>query len=72
MYFSRFLRQGPDACSRLGRHEEGAALIEKTLAERRSGGRIRVTAQLIEVSGETQLWAERYDREMLDVFDIQD
>jgi TolB-like protein/Tfp pilus assembly protein PilF/predicted Ser/Thr protein kinase len=41
-------------------------------AVRRSGSRIRVTAQLIDVSDETQLWSERYDREMRDIFDIQD
>ena len=39
---------------------------------RRAGSRIRVTAQLVNVSDETQLWAERYDRELRDVFDIQD
>jgi eukaryotic-like serine/threonine-protein kinase len=39
---------------------------------RRSGNRIRVTAQLISVRDESQLWSERYDREMRDVFDIQD
>jgi TolB-like protein/Tfp pilus assembly protein PilF len=39
---------------------------------RRSGSRIRVTAQLIDVPEETQLWSERYDREMRDIFDIQD
>jgi tetratricopeptide (TPR) repeat protein len=39
---------------------------------RRSGNRIRVSAQLIKVADESQLWSERYDREMRDVFDIQD
>ena len=39
---------------------------------RRSGNRIRVNAQLINVSDESQLWSERYDRELRDVFDIQD
>src|SRR5258708_11969149 len=39
---------------------------------RRSGSRIRVNVQLINVSDESQLWSERYDREMRDVFDIQD
>ena len=39
---------------------------------RRSGNRIRVSAQLISVRDESQLWSERYDREMRDVFDIQD
>jgi eukaryotic-like serine/threonine-protein kinase len=39
---------------------------------RRSGNRIRVSAQLVNVGDESQLWSERYDREMHDVFDIQD
>ena len=39
---------------------------------RRSGSRIRVTAQLIDAEGGHHLWSERYDREMADVFAIQD
>ena len=39
---------------------------------RSAGNRLRVTAQLINVSDESQLWSERYDREMTDVFAIQD
>jgi serine/threonine-protein kinase len=39
---------------------------------RRSGNRIRVTAQLITASNGGHLWSERYDRELTDVFAIQD
>jgi TolB-like protein/tRNA A-37 threonylcarbamoyl transferase component Bud32 len=39
---------------------------------RRSGNRIRVTAQLITAADGTHLWSERYDREMADVFAVQD
>ena len=39
---------------------------------RRAGNRIRIGVQLINVADESQLWSERYDREMRDVFDIQD
>jgi TolB-like protein len=39
---------------------------------RRSGGRIRVTAQLIQATDGTHIWSQRYDREMVDVFAIQD
>src|SRR6202049_406399 len=39
---------------------------------RRDGNRIRVTAQLIEAETGTHLWSERYDRDMTDVFAIQD
>jgi TolB-like protein/Tfp pilus assembly protein PilF len=39
---------------------------------RRAGNRIRVTAQLIDATDGSHLWSERYDREMNDVFAIQD
>jgi serine/threonine-protein kinase len=39
---------------------------------RKAGARIRVTAQLINVASGYHLWSERYDREMTDVFAIQD
>ena len=63
-------RNRVNAVAEIGEKLRVTSILHGTV--RRSGGRIRVTAQLIEVSGETQLWAERYDREMLDVFDIQD
>jgi serine/threonine-protein kinase len=39
---------------------------------RRSGNRIRVTAQLIRAWDGSHLWSERYDRDMTDVFAVQD
>lgn len=39
---------------------------------RKAGNRLRVTAQLINVADGYHLWSERYDREMEDVFAIQD
>jgi TolB-like protein/Tfp pilus assembly protein PilF len=39
---------------------------------RRAGGRIRVTAQLISAADGAHLWNERYDRELSDVFAVQD
>jgi TolB-like protein/Flp pilus assembly protein TadD len=39
---------------------------------RRAGNRLRITAQLIDASGDYPVWAERYDREMQDVFEVQD
>lgn len=39
---------------------------------RRSADRIRITAQLIDASSGSHLWADRYDRLLADVFDIQD
>ena len=39
---------------------------------RKAGNRIRVTAQLIAAADGTHLWSERYERELADVFAIQD
>src|SRR6266849_1637350 len=39
---------------------------------RRSGNRLRISAQLVETSTGHTVWAERYDREMKDVFEVQD
>jgi len=39
---------------------------------RRSGARLRIATQLIDAVAQTHLWAERYDRDMLDVFAVQD
>ena len=39
---------------------------------RRAGSRIRITAQLIDALGGHQVWSERYDRELTDVFGVQD
>ena len=55
--------------------EIGAALRVNTILEgsvRRSGKRLRITAQLIDVGDGYHLWSERYDRELDDVFAIQD
>ncbi len=39
---------------------------------RKSGNKIRITAQLIKVADGYHLWSEKYDRELEDIFDIQD
>lgn len=39
---------------------------------RKAGSRIRVTAQLIEAATSNHVWAERYDRDLADVFAVQD
>ena len=39
---------------------------------RKAGGRVRITAQLIDGTTGDHLWAERYDRELTDIFAIQD
>jgi adenylate cyclase len=39
---------------------------------RKSGDRVRITAQLIDATSGSHLWAERYDRKLIDIFDLQD
>jgi adenylate cyclase len=39
---------------------------------RKAGNRVRITAQLIEAASGTHVWAERYDRELDDIFAVQD
>jgi adenylate cyclase len=39
---------------------------------RKAGNRVRITAQLINVDSDTHIWSETYDRELTDVFGIQD
>ncbi len=39
---------------------------------RRAGNRVRITAQLIDAASDKHVWAERYDREMTDVLEVQD
>jgi adenylate cyclase len=39
---------------------------------RKSGNRIRVTAQLVEAATGNHVWAERYDRDLADIFAVQD
>ena len=53
----------------------GERLNVKTVLEgsvRRAGNRIRINAQLVNVSDGYHLWSERYDREVQDVFEVQD
>jgi serine/threonine protein kinase/tetratricopeptide (TPR) repeat protein len=53
----------------------GGRLNVRTVLEgsvRRAGNRLRVSAQLVNVADGYQLWSERYDREMRDIFEIQD
>ena len=39
---------------------------------RRAGDRVRITVQLSDAANGFQLWSERYDRELKDIFDVQD
>jgi non-specific serine/threonine protein kinase len=55
--------------------EIGAALKVKTVLEgsvRKAGDRLRITVQLVNAADGFHLWSERYDRELKDIFAVQD
>ena len=54
----------------LGRELDVSHMLEGSV--RKAGNRLRITAQLIDTASGHHLWAERYDRELADIFDIQD
>ena len=54
--------------NQIGRELSVDYLIEGSV--RRAAGRVRISAQLIQVSDQTHLWAENYERELADVFAI--
>ena len=39
---------------------------------RKAGARVRISAQLIDAASGNHIWAERYDRDLVDIFDLQD
>ena len=68
---SSFLfREQAVALSEVGQKLGVRYLVEGSV--RRAGTRVRVTAQLIEAASGHQLWADRYDRELEDIFALQD
>jgi eukaryotic-like serine/threonine-protein kinase len=68
---SAFRFRGSDLDIReIGRQLDVATVVEGSV--RRAGSRLRVTAQLVNVDNGYHLWSERYDRQMADVFEIQD
>ncbi|MCP4335482.1 MAG: tetratricopeptide repeat protein [Gammaproteobacteria bacterium] len=54
----------------IGKDLEVSHVLEGSV--RKSGNRIRVTAQLIDSSTGQHRWADRYDRELVDIFEVQD
>jgi hypothetical protein len=68
---SSFSFRGKDVDVReVGRALGAGYVVEGSV--RRAGNRVRITAQLIDATSGTHLWAERYDRPLEDVFAIQD
>lgn len=68
---SSFTYKGRNVDTRqIGRELGAHYVLEGSI--RKAAARVRVTAQLIDASNGAHIWAERYDRELLDVFAIQD
>lgn len=59
----------PKPVSEIGRELDVGSVMEGSV--RKAGDRVRVTAQLIDVTSEEHLWSENYDRKFEDVFAIQ-
>ena len=63
-------RDKPVTPTQLGKQLGAAYVLTGTL--RRAGARLRISAQLIDTQTDFPLWSERFDREMKDVFEVQD
>jgi serine/threonine protein kinase/predicted Zn-dependent protease len=63
-------RDKPVTAQQVGQQLGSAYVLEGSI--RRAGNRVRITAQLVEASTRHSVWAERYDRQLEDVFAIQE
>ena len=63
-------RDKPVTGPEVGQHLKASYVLGGSV--RRSGNRLRITAQLVETRTGHTVWADRYDREMKDVFEVQD
>jgi len=63
-------RDKPVTAPEIGQQLNTTYLLDGSL--RRAGNRVRVNVQLVETRTGHSIWAERYDREMKDIFDVQD
>jgi TolB-like protein/DNA-binding winged helix-turn-helix (wHTH) protein/tetratricopeptide (TPR) repeat protein len=64
------LRGNRDSVAGIGRKLGVSTVLEGSV--RRSGSRVRITVQLIQVSDGFHLWSETYDQEMTELFTVQD
>ncbi|MCM2255976.1 MAG: tetratricopeptide repeat-containing serine/threonine-protein kinase [Vicinamibacteria bacterium] len=63
-------RDKPVATAQVGQQLRASCVLAGSI--RRGGNRLRISAQLVDVETDALLWSERYDREMADVFEVQD
>lgn len=62
-------RSTPKTIEQIGRELQVSHVLEGSV--RRAGNRVRVTAQLVQVSDQTHLWAESYERGLRDILRVQ-
>ena len=68
---SSFVFKGKAAAVRAVREQLKADyVVEGSI--RKAGNRVRITAQLIDAKNDNHIWADRYDRDLADIFEVQD
>jgi non-specific serine/threonine protein kinase len=63
-------RDKPVTAPEVGRQLNAGFVLGGSL--RRAGSRLRITAQLVDTRTDFPVWSERYDRELKDIFEVQD
>lgn len=63
-------RDGADGIRIIGQKLEADYIV--TGSVRKAGTRARISVQLVEAVSEASVWSERFDRDMIDIFDLQD
>jgi len=63
-------RDKPVVTAQVGQQLKATSVLTGSI--RRGGNRLRISAQLLDAASDSLLWSERYDREMADVFAVQD
>jgi len=62
-------RESPEPVSQIAKHLGVATILEGSV--RKAGDKVRVHVQLIDAENDVHLWAERYDRELVDIFAVE-
>jgi hypothetical protein len=65
----QYKKNGSKSMEHIGKELGVGSVIEGSV--RKSSNRVRISVQLVDVQTDEHLWAENYDRELLDVFAIQ-
>lgn len=66
---SQYYRNSGMPVDQIGKELELTNLVRGSV--QKSGDRLRISVNLVDIQGQTNLWAETYDRQLADIFDIQ-